>query len=169
MDSSPFILTARIDAEAFAWFERLRTQYFPAERRRVGAHLTLFHLLPPSAESEIRNACAAEAAGSGLIAANAATLRFMGRGFAVRIESWDLSMLRDRLADRFALLLSAQDRAPFQPHVTIMNKAEPKAARAAMNAVAVTFRPFAFRLTGLSLWRYRGGPWEAAASYAFRA
>lgn len=166
-DHDPFILSAALDRQAHAWFDRLRTAHFPPERLKVGAHLTLFHLLPPSAWSDIDRACAAEAREAGPVAARVLPPYSLGRGVAYRVDAPGLAGVRERLAERWGGLLSAQDQAPFRAHVTVMNKAEPKAAKAVLEALAAEFQPFDFRVTGLSLWRYRGGPWEAVKGYRF--
>ncbi|MDT7933115.1 MAG: 2'-5' RNA ligase family protein [Sphingomonadaceae bacterium] len=165
MDSAPFILSAELDARAHAYFERLRTELFPPERLLVGAHLTLFHLLPPSAEADVLNGCAAEARQTGPIAGEAGAPYSLGRGVAFRIAAPGLDALRARLVDRWGGLLSAQDQAPFRAHVTVMNKAEPKTARAALERLEAEHRPFPLRVTALALWRYRGGPWEAVKRF----
>ena len=48
------IVTAEIAQRDFSWLEGLRRAHFPPERNRLSAHLTLFHALPPSAETEVR-------------------------------------------------------------------------------------------------------------------
>jgi len=166
--TAPLILTATMDPAAHAYFDRLRTAHFPPERLKVGAHLTLFHLLPPSAVAEVERACAAEAAATPVIEARASALRFLGRGVAFVIDAPALAECRTRLADRFAGLLSAQDQAPFRPHVTVMNKAEPAAAKRVLEQSREDFEPFPVAITGLALWRYLGGPWEAVRGYRLR-
>lgn len=168
MSSAPLILTAAMDPAAHAYFDRLRTAHFPPERLKVGAHLTLFHLLPPSAQAEVERACAAEAAATPVVQARASGLRFLGRGVAFTINAPGLGECRARLADRFAGLLSAQDMAPFHAHVTVMNKAEPTAAKRVLGQLRASFEPFPLAIAGLALWRYLGGPWEPVRGWRFR-
>ena len=52
--AGPLIVTAELGPEDFAWLNGLRRQHFPPERNQLAAHLTMFHAIPPSAESELR-------------------------------------------------------------------------------------------------------------------
>ena len=168
MDSAPLILTAAFDAPAFERFQTLRRAHFPPERNLVPAHLTLFHALPPSQAADIAERCRMLTRGDPPIAARATGLFNLGKGVAYRIEAPGLATLRAELAEAWLPLLTQQDRAGFHPHVTIMNKAEPAAAKTLLEAMRATFAPFAFTIAGLDLWRYRGGPWEVAGSWRFR-
>jgi hypothetical protein len=64
--------------------------------------------------------------------------------------------------------LSAQDASGWRPHVTIQNKVAPKNARALISEMERSFRPRPLGISGLSLHRYRGGPWETIATRKFR-
>jgi len=48
------IITAELGQVDFSWIEGLRRANYPPERNHVPAHLTMFHALPPSSESELR-------------------------------------------------------------------------------------------------------------------
>lgn len=54
-------------------------------------------------------------------------------------------------------------------HVTIQNKVSPDEARDTLAEIAATFTPHQATATGLALWRYFGGPWQAATKALFRA
>ena len=84
-----------------------------------------------------------------------------------RIESPGLEDLRKDAAWAFAPRLTAQDRAPFRPHITIQNKAEPADARRLLERLDATFKPFEIEAVGLLAWRYLGGPWQAVARIPF--
>jgi hypothetical protein len=161
------IVTAELSGEHQAWLDRLRRAYYPAERNRVPAHLTMFHALAPSAESEVRTALGRLSSESAP-RATVEGLMDLGGGVAFRIVSPDLDSIRRGLAGNFHGLLSAQDASGWRPHVTIQNKAPPKEARALMATLDRDFRPMPLRIAGLGLHRYLGGPWEQLASYAFR-
>jgi hypothetical protein len=92
----------------------------------------------------------------------------LGGGVALRVVSEALDAMRDDLADRLQGLLSAQDSAGWRPHVTIQNKADPKAALALRQSLESDFRPRPLRIAGLGLHRYLGGPWETLRVYPFR-
>ena len=165
--AAPLILTAAFDSAAFERFQAMRRAHFPPERNLVPAHLTLFHALPPSQAADIAGRCRLLTRGNPPLPARATGVFNLGKGVAYRIESPELLELRAGLAEAWAPLLTQQDRH-FAPHVTIMNKAEPTAAKALLAAMQPLFVPFAFVLTGLDLWHYRGGPWEAAGAWRFR-
>ena len=76
--------------------------------------------------------------------------------------------MRTELKARFEPWLVAQDRAPFRPHITIQNKADPDEARRLLEQLEREFEPFDILAEGLLVWRYRGGPWEAVARLPFR-
>ena len=149
------------------WLQELRRTHYPPERNQVPAHLTLFHQLPPSAESEAVRRLAAFAAYPPPRASVAGVMD-LGEGTALRIESEDLEDIRAELADAFHGILTAQDQAPWRPHITIQNKVEPREARALQTKLRGTFQPRPLAIRGLALWRYLGGPWEAVKAWPFR-
>lgn len=168
MTSAPIIVTLQLDAASTAFFEAQRQAHFPAAINRVRAHLTLFHALPGDDPDAVLREIAAEAmrpsfplAVTGLIP--------LGRGVAYRIESDTLLRLRERLASRFAGVLTRLDREKFRPHVTIQNKVAPASARALLQSLAADFAPLTATAEGLQLFWYRGGPWSPLAAVAFAA
>ena len=162
------IVTAELGREDFAWFERLRQAHYPPDRNRVPAHLTIFHALPPSAESELRSRLA-QLARARAPEARIEGLMDLGGGVAFRIVSPDLDRIRSDLARDLHGLLSAQDHAGWTPHVTIQNKVAPKVARVLITSLAREFRPRRLAVRGLAVHRYLGSAWEALGAYRFRA
>lgn len=165
--SPPLIITAALDAGAFDWFQDLRQAHFPAHRNIVPAHLTLFHALPGDQEGVIGEAVKAACAARGPLRLAVRGPWFMGRGVAYRIASADLDALHAELAAAFAPWLTPQDRAPFRPHITIQNKADPEAARALCARLQYEFEAFDITAEGLLVWRYLGGPWAPVARVGF--
>jgi hypothetical protein len=161
------IVTAEIAHRDFSWMEGLRRKHYPMERNRVPAHLTMFHALPPSSETELR-ARLAEAARGPPPTATIAGLVDLGGGVAFRVVSPDLDALRDDLADGLHGLLGAQDSGGWRPHVTIQNKVAPKIARALIASLSPEFSPRPLAISGLGLHRYLNGPWETLAVFPFR-
>jgi hypothetical protein len=137
------------------------------ERNRVPAHLTMFHALPPSSETELR-ARLAEAARGPPPTATIAGLVDLGGGVAFRVVSPDLDRLRDDLGDGLHGLLGAQDSGGWRPHVTIQNKVAPKIARALIASLWQGFSPRPLAIGGMGLHRYLDGPWETLAVFPFR-
>jgi hypothetical protein len=162
------IVTAELGAEDFAFLDAQRRRFFPADRNHLGAHLTMFHALPPSSERELArflaglaNRTAPDATLGGLMN--------LGRGVAYRVLSADLESIRDVIADRFHGMMTAQDSGGWRPHVTIQNKVEPANARATLAQLEKGFTPRPLSIGGLGLHRYAGGPWDSVGRWAFRS
>jgi hypothetical protein len=151
----------------FAWLEGLRRTYYPAERNRVPAHLTLFAQLPPGVERELAQRLSVYA-GAPAPKARLTGIMDLGSGTAFRVESDELEDIRQDLALALHGLLSAQDRTSWSPHVTIQNKVEAREARALQASLRGTFIPRSLTIKGLATWRYRDGPWEQMRSHMFR-
>ena len=76
--------------------------------------------------------------------------------------------LRIALAGRWSALLGRQDRDRRSAlHITVQNKVTPAAARALHAQLQGSFVPEHVPAVGLDVWHYEGGPWRAAAAYAF--
>lgn len=163
----PFILTLQLDDESFDTFADLRQQHFPRERNYLAAHLTLFHALPAHAETQIRVDLDALSAATPPLGLRFPSLRFLGKGVAIEVEAPALVKLRRELSDKWRPLLGAQDARIIQPHITIQNKVTPEKARALFDELSANWRVFDGRGEGLQLWRYKGGPWEAAGEWEF--
>jgi hypothetical protein len=161
------IITAELGRDDFAWLEGLRRANYPPDRNHVPAHLTMFHALPPSTESEVRSSLsrlAAERPPSARIEG----LMDLSGGVAFRVVSDDLDRIRRDLAREFHGLLSAQDAGGWRPHVTIQNKVPLKEARALIVSLERGFTPRPLGIRGLGLHRYLDGPWERLAVWSFR-
>lgn len=165
--SGALIVTAALGAEDFAWLDGQRRAYFPPERNQLAAHLTMFHALPPSAEAEAGRVLAREVAVRAP-EAKVAGIMNLGRGVAYRIVSDELEAIRRNIAHHFHGFLTAQDSQGWRPHATIMNKAEPAAAKALLRELEATFSPRPLKIAGLELHRYLGGPWERLGRWSFR-
>lgn len=162
------IVTAELAAPDRSWIDGLRRAHYPRERNQLPAHLTLFHALPPSAETELRSRLARtvrQAAPSVRIAG----LMDLGGGVAFRIVSDDLDRIRNELAENLHGLLGAQDCGGWRPHITIQNKVSPKAARELKEGLERAFQPRPLTISGLAIHRYLGGPWERLVAYPFRS
>lgn len=165
--AGPLIVTADFAPPDFAWLEGLRRSHYPAEHNRVPVHLTMFQGLPPSAVEEVRQQLALYSAGPPPRAALTGLMN-LSSGVAFRVVSDELESIREAIADHFHGLLCATDAAGWKPHVTIQNKVSGKQARALLDELERDFRPRPLGIAGMSVHRYRGGPWETLARYAFR-
>ncbi len=169
METAPLILTLALDPPAQARFDELRAQHFPPGRNQVPAHITLFHALPGAEQPAIAVELAQRCASAASFSVRIAGLRSLGRGVAYVVQSATLAQLRASLACTWAPWLGRQDQQGYRPHLTVQNKADPASACTLLAALQTGFNPFEVEATGLLLWHYRGGPWEAAARFAFGA
>jgi len=167
IDYRPLILTAKMEASAYRFFQALRERHFPPERNQVPAHITLFHHLPGTEIDAVSARLKAIARGTRAPRIDVAGLRNLGRGVAYDLRSPELEHLRDELAHAWDTLLIPQDRAGFRAHVTIQNKVEPREAKALLGELSREFRPWSFAADGLQLWRYLEGPWELIGETRF--
>ena len=165
--AGPLIITADLAPGDFSWIEGLRRAHYPPDRNRVPAHLTMFHALPPSAESELR-ARLGQIVRRQAPAAMIAGLMDLGGGVAFRVVSPELDNIRDELTNDLHGLLGAQDSGGWRPHVTIQNKVPPRVARELKDSLERRFTSRPLGIRGLGLHRYLGGPWERLADYPFR-
>lgn len=161
------IVTAEIAQRDFSWIEGLRRAHYPPERNRVPAHLTMFHAVAPSAETELRGRLS-RVVRRAAPAATVDGLMDLGGGVAFRIVSPDLDRIREELVGDLHGLLGAQDSGGWRPHVTIQNKVAPKVARALKESLERQLTPRPLSVSGLGLYRYLDGPRERIAVYAFR-
>jgi hypothetical protein len=166
--ASPFIVTAELPRDIFAWADRLRRAHFPPERNHLAAHVTLFHAFAPSLREELRAVLAASAGECAPVPARITGLMNLGGGTAIAIESSGMDALRARVADHFHGALTAQDRHRLRLHVTIQNKVSPGAARALQAELAQHVEPRSFAFAGLGLHLYRNPHWEAQGRWPFR-
>lgn len=168
IDHRPLILTAAMDAPTAARFEALRRRWFPPRRNLVPAHITLFHQLPGSEFDGVvgRLRMLARTLPPPLVEVTG--LRSLGGGVAYKLQSPELEALHAELVSGFGPLLTLQDRQGYRPHLTIQNKVTATVARATLADLEASFVPFAFRVTGVAVWRYLGGPWEALKTVTLR-
>ena len=164
---NPLIVTADFAPADFAWLEGLRRAHYPAEQNRVPVHLTMFQGLPPSAVEEIKQQLAAHTR-CPAPRATIAGLMLFDEGVAFRVVSDELDSIIESIADHFHGMLSAPDAVGWRPHITIQNKVPAKQARALLRELERDFRSRPLGISGLSVHRYRGGPWETLATYKFR-
>ena len=166
--AAPLIVTLRMGDEAAARFTAMRHAHFPPHRNWLAAHVTFFHALPGGAIDAVLADAAEAAYAQPPFSLRCTGVRFLGGGVAYVLASSEAVALRAALADRWAALLGRQDQARRGDfHVTVQNKVAPEAARALESELRATFAPHDVPAVGLDVWHYEGGPWRAAASFAF--
>lgn len=161
----PLILTLHLDDASFQYFNLLRKAHFPPERNFIDAHLTLFHHLPDT--PELRMQVAEAAANQEAFWLEVTGLRSLGAGVAYRLSCPPLQAWHRQLQQLWQQQLTAQDRQPLQPHVTVQNKVAPSVARQLLQQLEAGFTPFQAQAAGLQLWAYMGGPWQLLQAHLF--
>lgn len=163
----PLLVVAELPPDVFAWAEGLRQAHYPPDRNRLGAHVTLFHGLPPSAETEVRGLLSElsrrpppDAAIRGLMD--------LGRGTAFAVDSPAMADLHQDMAERLHGLIQQKDARPLRLHITIQNKVAPAEARALQAAMARSFEPRSFRFRGFGLYGWTGENWRQDRVFPFR-
>lgn len=169
VDARPLILSLEMDADTFGRLDALRRRHFPPERNVLAAHVTLFHALPGTELAEIASDLRAVTAATPAFDLKLQSVRFLGKGVAVDVTSDALRQVRAVLLGRWLDWLGPQDRQPYRPHVTVQNKVDAPTARALYERLRATWQPTSGQGTGLQLWRYLGGPWEAVDTFRFAA
>lgn len=168
MAFEPFIVTAGLPPDIFAWANDLRRMHYPPERNRLHAHVTLFHAFAPSLRGELGSLLPRIVAEFAPVPARITGVMDLGKGTALAIESAGMLAIRAMIADHFQGALTEQDRYPPWLHITIQNKVTRAQALGLQQALNADFEPRAFSFRALELHIYRGGPWEALGRYAFR-
>lgn len=164
----PIIMTAQMGKVEFAWADSLRKRYYPPERNKVGAHITLFHHLPPQALDEIKSAVIALTSSMPKPDARLSGLIHLGSGVAYQLHAPHLLEVRMELADRFAGLLVAQDQHTPKLHITVQNKVNSKEAQSLYNQLSAGFEPRPFEIRGIGLYYYVDGLWLDIGAWSFR-
>lgn len=165
---APFIVTAELPGEVFAWANALRTAHFPPERNHLAAHVTLFHSFAPSLREELPRELARLAGEFAPPEAQIDGLMDLGGGTAISLRSEAMLAIREELAERFYSMLTAQDRGGKRLHITVQNKVERKLARALQAELAPLLTHRSFSFTGLGMHRYLGPHWEQVGVWKFR-
>lgn len=167
-DHAPFLVTLGMDPASFGRLDTLRNRYYPPHRNIVPAHVSLFHKLPADEQAAIGGTLAHAAAKLPPIPLHFGRLEKLGGGLAVAVSAPGLARLHAWFNRRFAVWLTPQDRQPFWPHVTLMNKAPRANVARAFAELSASWEPWNGVGESLLLWRYRDGPWELASEYRFR-
>lgn len=166
--NKPIIMTAQMGKAEYAWADSLRRRHYPPERNRIGAHITLFHHLPPQALDEIKSAVVTLTGSLPKPEAKLSGLIHLGNGVAYRLHAPELLALRMELADRFAGLLVAQDRQTPRLHITVQNKVAAREAQRLFDELSAEFEPRPFAIRGIGLHYYVDGLWQDIGAWSFR-
>lgn len=163
---TPLVVTLAMDAGSQRFFDGVRSAEFPPERNHLAAHITLFHAVPDD-DLQAVVASVTEMAARPSFTIEVTGLRFLGGGVAYALASRDLDLVRKDLASRWRGQLTRQDQQPHRAHITVQNKVAAGFARATYERLALQPLPPPIQATGISVWRYLGGPWEPVETVAF--
>ena len=166
--SQPFIVTAELPGDIFAWADGLRRAHYPPERNWLSAHVTLFHAFAPSLREELRRMLGGIAGEYAPPVATIEGIMPLGGGTALAIASPGMLAIREHIADHFHGALTAQDSHRPRLHITVQNKVTGAEAKALQQALAATIGRREFVFAGLGLHLYLGPQWETVARWPFR-
>jgi hypothetical protein len=164
---APLLITATLPPDVFAWADGLRRAHYPPERNRLGAHVTLFHGLPPSADAEVRRLLG-ELAARAAPEARITGLMDLDRGTALAVDSPLMVALHGEMAERLRGVIQQRDDRPLRLHITVQDKVAPAAARVLQTELAADLPLLSFRFHGLALSHWRDELWRPAQLYPFR-
>ncbi|RSK34024.1 2'-5' RNA ligase family protein [Hymenobacter metallilatus] len=165
--AAPLILTLTLNPEAQQHFTHLRRLHFPPSRNYLEAHVTLFHHLPGAELAAVHHTLKELAATVPVLPLHLSGVRFLGNGVAYSLDSPPLLQLHRALQSTWAEWLTPQDRQPLRPHITVQNKVAPAVAKALHEQLQRDFEPQVLQGTGITVWAYRGGPWQQLAQVPF--
>jgi hypothetical protein len=163
----PLLVVAELPREVFAWADALRRRHYPAERNRLGAHVTLFHGLPPSAQDEVLTLLG-DLSRLPPPAASISGLIDLGGGTAFAVESPAMAALHAEMAERLHGLIQQKDARPLRLHITVQNKVAAADARALQAELSRTSCRRDFRFRGFGLYGWTGDLWQQARIFPFR-
>lgn len=166
-DLPPLILTLVLDTQSAAFFDALRTLYFPPQINYLKAHLTLFHKLPVDQPEAMTRSTELISNWSGFSIKTTGLIN-LGRGVAFRVASNSLEHLHLQLKQIWRPWLSGQDNQKLTAHITVQNKVEPWEARDLLEALSKDFQPFESSALGIDCFEYLGGPWKFKFHIPFR-
>lgn len=161
------LITAELPEEVFAWADSLRRAHYPPERNRLGAHVTLFHALPPSAGDAVRSIMT-RMSRRPPPKARVSGLMDLGSGTALAIDCPELEALHAEMAESLYGLTQPKDSRPLRLHITVQNRVSPGAARQLQKELARDLEPLPFRFHGLGLSLWHRELWRLAHVYPFR-
>ncbi|MCP9237744.1 2'-5' RNA ligase family protein [Lewinella sp. JB7] len=162
------IVTLLVHPEDLAPFDALRRRFFPAQRNHLSAHVTLFHHIPPEQRDSFIQFAERRFTDQPPFSVEVGQPISLGGGVAYPLDLPPLAALRAPLRERFAEVLTPQDRRPWRrPHITVQNKVDKATADRLLRHLRRRFRPRRIRITGLEFHRYDGGPWTGLHQIRF--
>ncbi|KAJ4258172.1 hypothetical protein NW762_008315 [Fusarium torreyae] len=171
-----YILTLLTDTRHHEAMTALRRQWFPSRILKVDAHVTLFHALPESKLSEIKQDIADIAGRTGKFEIELGNKNVfeMGKGVGIDVSNHNngqkkAANIRTELRNKWEPFLSDQDkREKWKGHYTIMNKEDDKErVQKCLAYLKDGHAESTGTVEGLSLWLYHKGWWKEAEVFRF--
>ncbi|TNY22382.1 2'-5' RNA ligase superfamily-domain-containing protein [Rhodotorula diobovata] len=168
-----YVLTLRLSPPLHDALNALRTRYFPAERLKVPAHLTLFHALPHSQLDHVVAVAGSVAHGTKPFRVTTGEAFLLGKnGVAVAPGrgTEQGARVHAQLREEWSGFLSKQDAKGFKAHWTVQNKVDDEdKVYAAFDEVKAWTREKGAEgeANGLVLWRYARGHWVFEREFLF--
>jgi len=164
-----FVLTLRTTDDIAQQMQTLRRRWFPADRLKVPAHVTLFHALPESRLPQVEDLITDLARHTPQFEISTGHVQRMRKGVLVNIREGDVDVhyLFATMRDAFMPWLMEQDKW-CKAHWTIQNKEEDqdRVEDAFWDTQRVgTVLGWA---TGFTLWNYNDGHWLKEKDYDFQ-
>lgn len=156
----PLLVSLKMDDNAFAHFNALRTKHFPPAKNRFEAHITLFHWLPGDQKSTILADMQTLADQHAPFTLQVMDVWRLKNGVAYRLESDIAQQIYRDLRQRWHEWMEPEEQQrPFIPHITVQNKVEPEEAKALCETLTARFQPSTIHAVGLDMWELRDGMW----------
>lgn len=166
--SKAILILAALPPDIFAWADGLRRKYYPPERNRLPAHVTLFHGLPPSAAGEVQARLQALAAQLPPPAAQITGIMDLHGGTALRIRSAGMEATHAELAAQLHGIVQQRDRHDLQLHITLQHKVPLAQARDLQAQLAKMDYQRSFHFTAFATHRWDGELWRFERKWPFR-
>jgi 2'-5' RNA ligase len=161
------LVTAELPSDVLAFADALRREHYPPGRMRLGAHVTLFHALPPSAEDTVRRALG-DLARAPSPEARISGVMDLDEGTALAVDSEAIVAIHAELGERLYGFVQQKDNHRLRPHITVQNKVGLMEARKLQRQLAASLTPRTFRFRGFGLYKWRDELWRLDHLYAFR-
>ncbi|KAF4454247.1 hypothetical protein F53441_3247 [Fusarium austroafricanum] len=168
-----YILTLLTDKHHHENMMALRRQWFPSKLLRVDAHITLFHALPGSKLSELKQDISDSAARTSKfeVGVGVKGVFEMGKGASIHVYTGqkEAASIRSELRDKWEPFLSNQDRREkWRGHYTIMNKQDDKEeVQKCLAYLRDGHAESRGTAEGFCLWLYDRGWWREEEVYMF--
>lgn len=163
--ATSLIVTVKMQAIDAAFFNALRTKYYPAYCNFVDAHITLFHKLPT--ELNLVTELLEKATKRNNLAINVTGIKNVGNSVAYTLECAELVQLHRSLQKKLTSYLTTKDRRKLKPHITIQNKVTAFKAVQTAQFLQENFIQSTIHAIGLSTFLFHKNKWIHQSDYLF--